>query len=372
MKVLLKYYKAAGIGLLITIASTFVLAELHFILIDKNEILENTLIFLFWWIALSFLSFQLYRKRGKMVILKGFVLLLIAGLAIIIDSFWKIPDNPVTIPLIILFWIGVLNLFLPSFFKKYRLPILTVYGLITIYFVFARLGYSSPYFENHKERIINFLLIPIPLIFGLYLFEQWKWVKSLQTEKTNTELSLLKSQINPHFFFNTLNNLYGLTVEKSDKAPEVVLKLSEMMRYTIYEGKEDFVLLKDEVKYLENYIELHRLRFHQEVDIRFEQSIQEQIKVAPLLFIILLENAFKHGAESLTKGIFIQIFLKTKGDKIMFSIENNYESKAEENPIGIGLENLKRRLKLIYPEQHKFLTEKKNSTFKATLELPVV
>ncbi|WP_020529063.1 sensor histidine kinase [Flexithrix dorotheae] len=372
MKVIFKYYKAAGIALLITIAGTFVLAELQLILIDKKEILENTLIFLFWWIALSFLIYQLFRKRSKRFILKGTVLLVIAGLAIIVDSFWRIPDNPVTIPLIILFWLGVLELILPGFFKKYRLPILSVYGLITIYFVFARLGYSSSYFENHKERVINFLLIPIPFLIGLYLFEQWKWVKSLQTEKTNTELSLLKSQINPHFFFNTLNNLYGLTVEKSDQAPEVVLKLSDMMRYTIYEGKEDFVLLKNEVTYLENYVELHKLRFHHEVDIRFEQSIRKEIKVAPLLFIILLENAFKHGAESLTKGVFIQIELKTEGDKILFSIENNFDSKAEVNPKGIGLENLKRRLKLTYPEKHKFLMKKRNGIFKATLELPVV
>ena len=94
-----------------------------------------------------------------------------------------------------------------------------------------------------------------------WLFQQWKWLKTLESKKSKAELSLLKSQINPHFFFNTLNNLYGLTVEKSDDAPNVVLKLSDMMRYTIYMGKEDLVPLKDEVDYLQNYIELHKIRY---------------------------------------------------------------------------------------------------------------
>ena len=125
------------------------------------------------------------------------------------------------------------------------------------------------------------------------MIKQIKFILTLKNEKAKAELALLKSQINPHFLFNSLNNLYGLTIEKSDDAPTVVLKLSDMLRYTIYEGQENIVPLKEEVNYLQNYIELHKIRHQKSVDIVFDYEIDESIRVAPLLFIILLENAFK-------------------------------------------------------------------------------
>ena len=203
----------------------------------------------------------------------------------------------------------------------------------------------------------------------MWVYEQWRWPRTLQADKGKAELALLKSQINPHFFFNTLNNIYGLVVEKSEKAPEVVLKLSDVMRYTIYEGKEDLVALKDEISYLENYIELHKIRYQKKVDIQFKYEADEAVQVAPLLFIILLENAFKHGVEPSTENAYIHLNLKTEGSRILFTIENNYDSNIPREKGGIGLDNLKKRLAHSYPNRHELKIEKTDTIYKVHLKL---
>lgn len=179
----------------------------------------------------------------------------------------------------------------------------------------------------------------------------------LQHKNTETELNFLKSQINPHFLFNTLNNLYALTLKKSDLAPEIVLKLSEMMRYMLYECNEEEVPLRKEVNYLQNYLELEKLRQKKNMDIDFLVSgiIKDQ-KIAPLMFIPFLENSFKHGVNNQLEGGYVKILLKIKENELQFSIDN---SKAESTPKpygkksgGIGLVNVKRRLDLLYPNSH--------------------
>ena len=179
----------------------------------------------------------------------------------------------------------------------------------------------------------------------------------LQHKNTETELSFLKSQINPHFLFNTLNNLYSLTLKKSDLAPEIVLKLSEMMRYMLYECNEEQVPLKKEVNYLQNYLELEKLRQKKNLDIDFliSGTVTDQ-KIAPLMFIPFLENSFKHGVNNQLTGGYVKILLKVMEHEVQFSIDN---SKAESVPKaygkksgGIGLVNVKRRLDLLYPNSH--------------------
>ncbi|MDN5201014.1 histidine kinase [Fulvivirgaceae bacterium BMA10] len=227
--------------------------------------------------------------------------------------------------------------------------------------------------ESNEDFFIFFQVMFILLIFYVvisWLFEQWRNIKQLKSDKISAELMLLKSQINPHFFFNTLNNLYGLTVEKSDKAPEVVLKISDMMRYTIYEGKKDKVPLEDELEYLKNYIELHKIRYHKKVDIQFNHHIQgDEYEITPLLYIILLENAFKHGVENLTDDAYIKIQLIAGNDKILFAIENNFDPNEIEEKDGIGLGNLRRRLELLYPKKHKLSFSNKDKIYKAQLDL---
>ena len=230
-------------------------------------------------------------------------------------------------------------------------------------------GDLEAYLKIKVDSYFFIFFLPIPILFLIWIFEQWKWVQNLKAEKSKTELSLLKSQINPHFFFNTLNNLYALTIKNSKQAPEVILKLSDMMRYTIYEGEKETVKLGDEIEYLNNYIELHKIRYKKTVEITFKHNIDTSLTVAPLLFIILLENAFKHGIETLTENAFIHIHLYEDTDFIYFKIENNFDPKEISEVKGIGLTNLKRRLALIYPKKHELDSFQENNNYKVTLKI---
>ena len=370
MNSLSKRVKAFLQGFITTISLFIVLSLLGVIRIEPTYVVENLLIFGFWWMAFSFLFANIpYLKKNRNTVYKVLGLLGLLILIFLIDNFLDIQDSPITFPLLILFWIGVAYMVLPNFFKKYRIVILTVYGVVLAYFLVFRA--SDDYFSAHQERIINSLLIPIPIFAVLWVYEQWRWLKILQTEKGKAELALLKNQINPHFFFNTLNNLYGLVVEKSDKAPEVVLKLSDMMRYIIYDGKEDVVQLTDEIEYLENYIELHRIRYQKEVEILFNKQIERDYSIAPLLFIILLENAFKHGVESMTQDAYVHIKLIATGNQVSFWIVNNFEEDPQKQSLGIGLDNLKKRLEHIYPQQYTLQLEKQATTYSAQLTIMI-
>jgi len=279
-------------------------------------------------------------------------------------------DNPITIIGIISIGLLFTSIVASKFLKKYVLFIIAFYVLSLSYFIYLRVYIDdiNVYLQQEKEiKII--LTIPFFVLILGWFFKQWKWMKKLESKKTKAELSLLKNQINPHFFFNTLNNLYGLTVEKSDDAPNVVLKLSDMMRYTIYMSKEDFVPLKDEVEYLKNYIELHKIRYQKKVDIQFTYSNLTDYQIAPLLYIIALENAFKHGAEKLTENAYIHINISTNNGTIIFEIENNFEKLESKQDFGIGLDNLKQRLQLLYPKKHKLIIESNNSVYKFILKL---
>ena len=214
------------------------------------------------------------------------------------------------------------------------------------------------------------------IIVFVYIFVHWiiqkVKIRKLLKENLKAEMAMLKSQVNPHFFFNTLNNLYGLSVEKSDDAPGIILKLSDVMRYTIYEGEKEQVLLSAEIKCLEDYIELNRIR-HKTLDVTFDHAqIDNNLKIAPLTFLVLLENAFKHGVEKLAKGAYIKIKLIATDDHITFMIENNYDPADQSEPGGIGLNNLKKRLILLYPEKHKLkITDDFSEVFKARLDIHI-
>lgn len=202
-----------------------------------------------------------------------------------------------------------------------------------------------------------------------WLFKQIRSIIGLKNEKAKTELLHLKSQVNPHFFFNMLNNLYGLVDKDSKKAQELILKLSDLMRYSIYNGQKERVLLSEEKNYLENYIELHKMRYHKAIDIVFKQEISEDYKIMPLLFIILLENAFKHGVENLRENAYVHINMRAINNQVYFEIENNFDTTLKKEPEGIGLNNLKRRLELVYPKTHTLSFTKVANVYKAQLKI---
>lgn len=227
------------------------------------------------------------------------------------------------------------------------------------------------YGDSDALVIVAFIYFPV-LIFLItrWGFKQMKSILTLKNEKAKTELMHLKSQVNPHFFFNMLNNLYGWVDKDPNKAKKLIISLSEMMRYSIYEGDKNNVTLEDEVVYMKQYIELHRMRYHKEIDIDFTVDLQkESIQIMPLLYIILLENAFKHGVENLRENAFVHLKIKATSNKVMFEIENNFDPKDTLKAPGIGLNNLKRRLELVYPNKHSLTLVENQNIYKATLEI---
>lgn len=205
-------------------------------------------------------------------------------------------------------------------------------------------------------------------------FRQLREKQELETQTMQSELRFLKSQINPHFLFNTLNNLYALTLKKSDKAPEIVIKLSEMMRYMLYECNEKRVPLKKEVNYLKNYLDLERLRQHDNIRINFhvEGQISDQ-QIAPLLLIPFLENSFKHGLNTQLKDGFVDIILLIDEKTVDFQIENSKGqtiASPDNRPSGgIGLVNVRRRLNLLYPDRYELRVSNNPNTFAVHLSI---
>jgi two-component system, LytTR family, sensor kinase len=200
--------------------------------------------------------------------------------------------------------------------------------------------------------------------------------QELENQTMQSELRFLKSQINPHFLFNTLNNLYALTLKKSDDAPEIVIKLSEMMRYMLYDCNEKQVLLSKEIEYLQNYLDLERLRQHKTTDIQFDVigDIGQQT-IAPLLFIPFLENSFKHGITNALEASFIHIRLTARGNQVEFDIENSRPAQLPSTGMkrsgGIGLVNVKRRLQLLYPEAYQLDIQENPDTYHVTLKINI-
>jgi len=226
------------------------------------------------------------------------------------------------------------------------------------------------YGDSDALIIVAFFYFPLLLILtARWVFKQTRAILTLKNEKAKTELLHLKSQVNPHFFFNMLNNLYGLVGTDAKKAQDLILKLSDMMRYSIYEGEKELVTLEEEVDYLKNYIELHKMRYHKDIDIKFTSDISENHKVMPLLFIILLENAFKHGVENLRKDAYVYVNISTQGNDIQFMVENNFDATEITKNHGIGLKNLKRRLELGYLNKHSLTVTSTNEIYKAVLTI---
>jgi len=241
-------------------------------------------------------------------------------------------------------------------------------SFIALSFIFSTTVDKSDYGTQFQLTILSWVMLFHLL--SHWMTGQWKLVKQLKNERTNAELMHLKSQVNPHFLFNTLNNLYGLALEKSDQTPGLILKLSDMLRYTIYQGKKDQVLLKDEVNYLNDFIQLQQIRYHKPVNITFNNQIAESgLVISPLLLLILVENAYKHGVEKLTDEAFIIIKLEAEEQSMVFEIENNFDESEQSSNTGIGLQNLKQRLKLIYPDSHQLEIASENGVYSVRLEI---
>ncbi len=210
------------------------------------------------------------------------------------------------------------------------------------------------------------------------VLSKWYIIDAQRQEEENrrkeAELLNLRQQINPHFFFNTLNNIYALIAISPEKAQNTVLELSKLMRYVLYDNSHNFVEIRKELDFIRNYIELMRIRLTENVEVKTDiQEVQSPERlIAPMIFITLIENAFKHGV-SHTSHSFIHIDIHQVEERIVCVISNSYfpKDESDKSGSGIGLENLHRRLDILYPHQHIFRTEEKDHVYTCELVVPL-
>lgn len=232
-------------------------------------------------------------------------------------------------------------------------------------------NFTPTYFGSMLIGGLFFLIITIPL----RLIENWfrtnELEKELTTHQLEAELRFLKAQVNPHFLFNALNNIYALSFTASKKAPEMILKLSEMMSYMLYDCKNKHVPISSEITYLNNYISLQQLKKDGEFDIEFEVDPNlSQILISPLLFIPFFENAFKHGNLDDTQNGWLKSKLYMDANHLIFTIRNTFNDptkKAKKG--GIGIENIQKRLKLLFPQHHQLKLDRKDGIYTVHLSI---
>lgn len=252
-------------------------------------------------------------------------------------------------------------------------------AVTTVFIGLVRYSRHSPYAASNAFLIIfcSFLLAILLALAGT-AFRLVSRNKLLASESmalvSQSELQLLQSQLSPHFLFNTLNNLYGLSLTKDDKLPGLLLKLSDLLRHSIYQGGSTFVPLNEEISYIKNYIEFEKIRLEGRLDLSVNLEESAKVTIAPMLLIVFIENAFKHSKNTLDQSIRIDINLKVWEDNILFSLVNTFDaSQVKHNDLnknsGLGLENAKRRLALLYPDAHTLTIEEKESTYKVLLQL---
>jgi hypothetical protein len=239
-------------------------------------------------------------------------------------------------------------------------------------------GYTLLPSENHLifdpvnyHVVFAVFAITTPLILTFEKQKQDKELIQASEQQIKTELKLLQQQINPHFLFNTLNNLYALTLTKSDEAPELIMQLANLLRYTVYTGQQEYVTLNQEIAYLQDYIALQKIRSGDKCQLKVSwPDVTDKHKIPPLLLIIILENAFKYGVEQAVEQSYVHFDVSLKGNMLSVICENPIlNGAADSDASGMGLENLRRRLSLIFPDKHQLDTSSADGKWCTTLTL---
>lgn len=259
----------------------------------------------------------------------------------------------------------------PKYYLSNRRKFVIINALVTIVFAIALLVMEH-YFGRHEPKepkdipfifhiiralsmvaFVNFISITLLLANALKVNAENE--KKLKEEKLGTEIKLLKAQINPHFIFNALNNIYSLTYTKSEMAPESILKLSEMLRYVFYDCSSDHVKMGSEIEYISNYIAFQKMKSEHKQNIEFDfNDIKKDIDIAPMLFIPLIENAFKYSKIEEFKDTYVNMKLSSDKDSIYFEITNSIPSQTTAlSGNGVGIKNVQQRLGILYPDKHK-------------------
>jgi len=241
--------------------------------------------------------------------------------------------------------------------------------------------------EITLESLVDYNLLPFYFETGLIVFiafsiklfkesiREREEKAQMEKQKLQAELTALRSQLNAHFLFNTLNNLYGLAMQKSDRAPQAILMLSEMLNFVLYECSVDAYSLNKELDFINNYMELEKLRYGQRLKIHLEKELENRdVSLAPLLLFPFVENSFKHGTSKMIRKVWIRMQIRTTKDMLLFEVENSKRPPIDEEPRtegGVGLENVKKRLEILYPLKHSLLIREDDSSFLISLTLHI-
>lgn len=269
----------------------------------------------------------------------------------------------------------ILHTVILVFYREYildHIPGIKAYDF-SYYSAFTRIdrSHTPTFFLYIFYNSSCFTVLQFSLIFlGQHFFIAVRQNERIKQQQTEMELFVLKSQVNPHFLFNVLNSIYALSLKKSDQTPEVVMRLSEILRYMLYEAKYEFVPLKKEIQMLRDYVDIERMRLSdgQTLTFQYDNNISTY-QIAPLLLIPFVENAVKHGTNSLAEDAFIDIDIKMDGDTLHFSCKNNYKPLPSGKDGGLGLENVRKRLKLLYPIKHELNIKQQNHIFEVLLSI---
>lgn len=260
---------------------------------------------------------------------------------------------------------------------------LSLMVIVTVWPLFANIIFKAPG-DIRKYLVTTLPFFVTGLVIGVFI----KLIKAsmqrqiqdvyITVEQKQSELNLLQSQLSPHFLFNTLNNLYGISITQHERVPTLLLKLSDLLRYSVYDTKKPFVPLKTELEYIYNYISFEQLRISDRLVLQTNMEGIEtaDILIAPMVLIVFIENAFKHGRNTLDQKIYVDISLKISDDFILFSVKNSYSNEINKNSTiqtssGLGLPNTIRRLDLLYENDFKLNQFTKDNKYIVNLCLKI-
>lgn len=250
------------------------------------------------------------------------------------------------------------------------------WGYPTYFPAWAALGHGDHILKPSRliqHALAFFFPVVITTLFRIFKdwYDQRNAAEELKKEKVEAELKFLKSQTNPHFLFNTLNSIYGLALEKSPKTPNLILKLSDILSYTLYESDTERIALRKELDLIENIIELEKERFGLRLNIEFKvEGNLDLIKIPPLILVPFVENAFKHGIKNEVNKGWIRILVEASEKELYFSVENSVPTaEQQQTEGGLGLKNIARRLELIYGDDQKLYIERRNDSFLVNLSI---
>ncbi|GAB4038473.1 sensor histidine kinase [Spirosoma gilvum] len=260
--------------------------------------------------------------------------------------------------------------------------LLSSLGILVLKWLAVRYVFHHPFAELWELGVAIMPFFLIGLIMGMLLkliratVQKEVQEAQIKAEQKQSEFNVLQAQLSPHFLFNVLNNLYGISIEEHERVPALLLKLSNLLRYSVYSAKKPFVPLTEELDYIQNYIDFEQIRISDRLVLQtnIESAIVPTIKIAPLVLIVFVENAFKHAKNTLVPQIHITISLKISDNFICFAVGNSYQSENQSDQLlneesGVGLANTLRRLDLVYGTDYELKQEAANNVY--TVELRV-